>query len=381
MRYSAVFVPLALAACAVEHPSAPPTAKPRAELLVHQGQATVLPASAYVVSRLFSGTPSDARDINSARQVVGQVKAHAFLYDLPLRRASLLFDGGVDSSNANAINKPGDVGGWVTRAGHLPAIWRSAFSLVVLKTNGEVRDLNDRAEAVGWTLDSRQRMQGLYWDVNAGIVVALPRPRGATWTRANGINNDRVIVGESDVGGVMWTGAPGAFVVRVLKGIRPLAVDYSLGTVGDNGNPVLPNALFGNPDSTGTFGWGASAENVNGFGVAAGVGYAFFNPFEAFVADRFGGVTVLPTPGGLWRAAAHAVNDCGVVAGNIWFGTAPRQSSGIQAADPRSLESLAAASPSLQLTRYRSRTHVAMCCASASITLSPSPLSPRADRQ
>jgi len=145
----------------------------------------------------------------------------------------------------------------------------------------------------------------------------LPMPRGATWARANAIGNDRVIVGESDVGGVMWTGAPGAFTVTLLKSIRPFDIDHGYGTVGDNGNAAVANALYGSPDSTGTFGWDASARAVTSYGVAAGVAYLFFNPWDAFVADHAGNITFLPVVQGVFPAGAFGINDCGALAGYV----------------------------------------------------------------
>lgn len=314
MRRLAVLSLLTLAACGGDRSVVAPVPAATAP---QAPSASVFPWWKYTMRQLFPGTSSVAHDINDAMQVAGRVKLYGFVHDLRTGRTTLLPSGTADSATAYAINTFGATAGFVATRTRTPAVWVTPTRLTtgVVRGTGEVVDLNDRNEAVGYILNPRGQAMALYWEVNSGRWSTLPRPRGATWWRANAINNDRVIVGESDLGGVMWTGAIGSFTVTDLKAIRPLDVDHGYGTVGDNGNPSIPNALFGDPDSTGTFIWDASARAVNGRGVAAGVAYQFFNPWDAFVADRAGNVTYLPVAAGLFPAGAFGINNCGAVAG------------------------------------------------------------------
>jgi hypothetical protein len=295
---------------------------PRPPLVPDAPSAKVYPPWSYSVISLFPGQPSVATAVNDLNQVAGHVGGSAFLresngmvYLLPLNGASW--------ATATDITAHGAVSGAVQRSGvSYPAVWtRPTAPAIELPRPGGVHAINDRLEAVG-RFDRKGFPRPMYWDVRNGTSLFLPVPPGTTQGYANDINNDRLIVGEVDGRGAMWRWNGTMWVFSPLNGIRAWGIDAGYGTVGIT---PLGQAVYGSPDSTGTFPTVglSTAWDTNGRGVATGEDWNLTtNRMDAWVGDRMGNYSILPFPAGstAFQASGRAVNTCGLVVGYIAWG-------------------------------------------------------------
>lgn len=302
-----------LAGCAVDHTTEPIGAR----LPVGGPAANVYPASQYRIKPLFPPSIySVATAINDNNEVAGLAGSEPFLFDATGTMHLLSLNGGTWGM-ATDITAAGAVGGILSQRGaSYPAVWTNAGATpVVYPAPGNVLALNDRLETVG-SLVRRGNWAPMYWDVRSGALYLLPMPPGSIAGTANDINNDRVIVGEVDGAGVMWRWNGSGFDYRVLSGIVTWAIDHGYGTAGRS---ATGQAVWGKPHLAGTFPTTGSARSwrVNGWGVVAGDDLtAATGAMRAWVGDRAGAFTVLPA-GGALQSSARAVNNCGVVVGQV----------------------------------------------------------------
>ena len=281
--------------------------------------AVVLPASAYRAKLPFSGVHSSLLDVNDQGVMVGFVDQDAIWYQLNGARYVLNNAGGT-AAEARAVNSSGEAAGNVyNRAVHLlqPAIWTTPTSAPLLRPEwGWVWDMNDQATAVGIFLHNGINT-AFVWESRSGSFTALPFPSGARWTQAYGINNDMVIVGSSDVGGVMWRQQASGWVATILRRINPWAIDAGYGTVGQDRATSQP--AWGKPNLAGWFGVYGVANGINPDGTVSGEvsGVPGGLP-QPFVADRSGTITMLPLPPGYMQGIAYNSARCGLAVGAVY---------------------------------------------------------------
>jgi uncharacterized membrane protein len=287
---------------APQHMSAVPTALPQ-----------VLPAGAYSMKLLFpSASFSEIAAVNDAGSMVGTVDQDAFIYDLR-GSVTLLPKARGNLARAMAVTTTGAIAGNVllpqSNGAYLQygAYWRDRFRRPLLSPReASVRDVNDRGEVVG----DYYPFSAFYWETATGAFVTLPLPPGANGVVATSINNDRVIVGISDIGGVIWRRGPRGFEATLLNNIFPEAIDFGSIVVGRSGNWAEP--AWGKPDYAASF-----AQNGGAFGISSNHLVAGGTQGQAFVADLGGGLTMLPTNGAL-GSKGFGVNSCGLVVGASW---------------------------------------------------------------
>ncbi|MCC6317157.1 MAG: hypothetical protein IT361_05640 [Gemmatimonadaceae bacterium] len=310
MRIRSVLALTLLVTLACSEPTASPSS------LVTTPAAALLPPWSYNGPKVpFPGQHSELLDVNDRGHMVGFAGDDAVLLDLHGGTYWLNKAGGT-RAEARAVNASAAAAGWVYGTWQNPAIWLRPTSAPILRPEfGWVWDMNDRAEAVG-SINVNGVYQAFYWEATTGTFTVLPMPRGATWTQATGINNDRVVVGLSGSGGVMWRLRSTGWVVTRLKGIDPWAVDAGYGTVGTdrNGRPA-----WGNPHLARIMGAGGIANGIHPGGtISGGMSAVLYGTMDAFVADRSGAITFLPAPAGAQGAQAYNSATCGLVVGSSY---------------------------------------------------------------
>ena len=296
----------------------------------------VYPPSSYKITLV----PGEGvfEEVSARNLIVGMMNDTAVA--MPLNGTLVnLNQGSAYASFAHGVNNPGQIVGHLNfgSPGYpkvVPAFWPSTASVpLTLNYPGEAVDINDHGLVVA-TISRGTTTSAIVWDptglLGTPVTVLTPLPGGRS-TRVYAINNDWVILGESEVKGggwqpVLWRqSATGWSPKAVTGGIVGYDLDASSGIVGVTSN----RAAFGNPNQAGYFAVAgiSRAWAVNDVGVAtgddAGSSPGWPQYTSAFVADRAGAFTVLPMPnnpnGFAWRASyGYGSNSCGVVVGTGW---------------------------------------------------------------
>ncbi len=298
--------------------------------------SSVYPPSSYNVT-LVAGE-GVFEDVSARNLIVGMMNDMAVAMPLNGTLVNLPLGPG-QRSHAYGVNARGQI------VGHLdlgplgapnlvPAFWPSTTTApIILKYPGQAVDINDHGLVVG-TIWRNGLEYGFVWDfsglVGTQLTVLTPLPGGGRSTKAYAINNDWVIVGESDSPNgmvpVVWLRSGTGWVPKqVTGGIVGYDIDGGIGIVGATNS----RASFGDPHHAGLFAAAgiSRAWGVNDRGVAtgddAGSSPGWPQNTAAFVADRGGAFTVLPMPanpnGFAWRASyGYGINSCGVVVGTGW---------------------------------------------------------------
>ncbi len=320
-----------LLGCATGDPAAPDASAaarlPRASSVFPPGQykMTLIPGEGVF------------EDVSGRNLIVGMMNDTAVAMPLNGTLVTLAIGPG-RASHARGVNNQGQI------VGHLdlgtlgaprlvPASWRhTGAAPLTLNYTGEVVDINDHGLAVG-TISRGPTEYGIVWDLNGLVgtpVTFLPPLPGGRGTKAVAINNDWLILGESELKSgwvpVLWRRSGTGWVPKPINGgILGLDIDAGAGIVGATGF----RASFGDPDHAGYFAtigpslaWAVSDIGVaTGDDAASSPGWPQYT--AAFVADRGGAFTVLPMPsnpnGFAWRASyGYGINSCGVVVGTGW---------------------------------------------------------------
>lgn len=309
MRIPALTLALLTLACGTDAPLAPHRWSAEAA-----AAPQVLPAGAYSMKLLFATSGfSEINDVNDSRTMVGTVDQDAFIYDL-YGTVTLLPKGRGQMARGRAVTSTGGIAGEVlvpqSNGNYLQyaAYWPDRSRRPVLSPReASARDVNDRGEVVG----DYYPFSAYYWESATGVFVTLPLPAGARVAYATGINNDGVIVGITDMGGVMWRRGARGFTVTLLTNMLPMAIDHGATVVGYTGNRAEP--AWGKPDYAASFATRGGALGISANHLATGVVGT-----TAFVADLNGRLTLLPGNGAS-NAQGFAVNSCGLVVGASWL--------------------------------------------------------------
>lgn len=327
---------LGLLVAALHGCAAPDSAAPDATTAARLPRAgMVVPPTHYKVTLV----PGEGvfEDVSGRNLIVGFINDTAVA--MPLGGALVRLPlGPGHASRAHGVNYPGQIAGSLNLGTNVapnwvPAFWRNSGSApFTLNYSGEMVDINDHGLVVG-TISRGRATYGIVWD-QSGLtgtpVTLLPPLSGGRSTLARAINNDWLILGESESSAgwqtVIWRRSGAGWAPKAVSGgITGYDIDAGIGIAGVTGG----RASFGDPDHAGFFAaLGPSmAWGVNDLGVAtgddAGSSPGWPQNTAAFVADRSGAFTVLPMPsnpnGFGWRASyGYGINSCGVVVGTGW---------------------------------------------------------------
>ena len=270
------------------------------------------------------GAQSYAYGINDAGEIVGTsnfVASSNFTGDLTGNSSrAFIWQNGVMTildpdpnnwSRAYAINKSGDVAGFISPGGVLPVIWKARVGRTTLTSlpcslaacQGEALAINDLGQAAGVSVGGNvNAFRPVMWDSNGQPTDLIPAPGDPGTSEANGINNNGVVIGYYQ---------PQPSINNLLHAFRwQSGVFTDLGTIG-----------------TDTY---SSAWGIDSKGDIVGTSATTFSPIlggdggRAFLymaaTQTMYDLTAL-VPGTNWRLnAGYAINDSGQIVG---IGIAP----------------------------------------------------------
>src|SRR5690606_37618434 len=220
---------------------------------------SVYPPSNYKVT-LVAGE-GVFEDVSSRNLVVGMMNGFAVAMPLGGTLVNLPLGPG-QWSHAHGVNARGQIVGnlnlgTLAAPNLVPAFWPSTTSApITLKYPGEAVDINDHGLVVG-TITAKGLTYGMVWDfsglVGTQLTILPPLPGGRS-TSARAINNDWIILGESDSRNgwvqVIWQRSGSGWAPRqVTGGIFGFDIDAGTGIVGGTSN----RASFGDPHHAGFF--------------------------------------------------------------------------------------------------------------------------------
>ncbi|MCU0648381.1 MAG: hypothetical protein MUF00_10330 [Gemmatimonadaceae bacterium] len=327
-----------LAACQTDTSHSPTGIEPTAPPVLNGGATSdwtattlTLPAGVW--------TSSGARSIDDSGRVVGFVTVSGTKYR-PVRWIN-----GVPSfmvvptsshwAMPNAINRTGDavVGQvqWISGNQSTPvqpARWFYPGTITTLSTlghDGWAMDINSARIAVGTSrATSGGQQRAVKWSA-AGTITNL-HPAAATWSRAQGINEQGEVVGvvslSGQVHGWKWNANNvGSDLGVVLNAEVPEinSTGEAIGTAVVNG---ISQAVMWTPNTT-MLALGAGAGSI-GTSVSEGRRYIGVNGLAAWTR-RAGPVVTLPTASGAGSSFARDVNRCGRIVGHASGGSLTMQ--------------------------------------------------------